>query len=366
MRLILFTFLLMGGLTTGAPAQSTGSSADAPADSSNAASAEASWLLLPYVSYAPSTKIAAGGAAGYYLPDTPSQWPSSVELSFTVTQQRQVTAGLSSELYWNKGQWRIEGILQGGKYPNSFHGIGGDTPAAAEESYTSRYGRFDLIVQRRLFPNLRIGPRVFVRIGDITDPETNGLIENDQVTGASGGTTAGVGGTARWNARDNRYYPTTGTYAEAKATWYSTAWESDHTYGHLTTDLRAYRPVGIGVLAAQAYAEAIAGQAPFLLLPMLGGSSRMRGYRTGRFRDDILWSVQTEYRCPLFWRFKGTIFASAGEVAPRIGPSLFNEVEVAIGIGGRFRLTDGGLHGRLDVAYGRTGVEVYMSLGEAF
>lgn len=365
MRLILLSLLLGGGIAA-AQAQPPDSSTGVPTDTSDTVSAEANWLLLPYASYTPATKIAAGAAAGYYLPDTPHQRPSSVEFTLTVTQRRQITVELAPELYLNDGQWRVQGTLRGSKYPNSFHGIGGDTPAAAEESYTNRYGLLDLTVQRRLLPNLRIGPRVFVRVGDITDSEANGLIERDQVAGANGGTTTGVGIATLWDGRDNRYYPTSGTYAEVVGTWYSTAWASDHTYAHLKTDLRAYRPLGIGVIAAQAYTEAIAGRAPFSLLPLLGGSSRMRGYRTGRFRDDKLWSLQAEYRVPLFWRFKGTVFASVGEVASHFDSALFEEIEAAIGAGGRFRLTDSGIHGRLDVAYGRTGFEFYMSLGEAF
>jgi hemolysin activation/secretion protein len=120
------------------------------------------------------------------------------------------------------------------------------------------------------------------------------------------------------------------------------------------------------VLAGQVYTEAVIGEAPFQLLPLLGGSNRMRGYREGRLRDDVYWTVQVEYRFPLFWRFKGTAFASAGEVGPRIGAPLVNGVETAVGLGGRLRLTEDGVHGRLDLAYSRTGLELYISLGEAF
>ena len=42
------------------------------------------------------------------------------------------------------------------------------------------------------------------------------------------------------------------------------------------------------------------------------------------------------------------------------------DVETAVGLGGRFRFTDDGVHGRLDLAYSPTGLELYMSLGEAF
>ena len=124
--------------------------------------------------------------------------------------------------------------------------------------------------------------------------------------------------------------------------------------------------LGRGVLAAQAYAEAILGQAPFQLLPLLGGPDRVRGYREGRFRDDMYWTAQAEYWMPLAWRPKGTVFASIGEVGLRVGAALFNGVEAAVGIGGPFRFTDDGVHGRLDVAYSRTGTELYISPGEAF
>ena len=366
MRQLVLALFLAGGLVFSGRAQAPDSSAQGTADSSTTVSGEANWLVLPYVSYTPATKISAGGAAGYYLPDTPYQSPSSVELSLTVTQRRQVTAAIDPELYLNQGRWRVDGTLRGSKYPSSFHGVGGDTPSTAEEDYTERYGTFDLTVQRRLRPNLYVGPRTFVRTSAISPADEDGVVANERVPGADGGFTAGIGAVARWDARNSLYYPRTGTYAEVAGTWYSTLWRSDHTYAHLKTDLRGYRPVGPGVVAAQAYAETVVGEAPFLLLPLLGGSDRMRGYQKGRFRDDMLWSVQAEYRFPLFWRLKGTVFASAGEVAPRIGPTLFKQVETAAGVGGRFRLTEDGIHGRLDLAYGRTGFEVYMSLGEAF
>lgn len=365
MRRLLFALLLVGGIACPGYAQSPDSSASSASDTTTV-SRKASWLILPYASYTPATKIAAGGAAGYYLPDTPHQSPSSVELTLTVTQRRQITVAIDPELYLNHGRWRVEGALRGSKYPSSFHGIGGDTPPSAKETYTERYGSLDLTVQRRLRPHLYLGPRLFVRTSAITDPEDNGLLAGDRIPGADGGFTAGFGGALRWDARNSLYYATKGTYAEFVGTWHSTAWRSDHTYGHLKTDLRGYHPVGPGVIAAQIYAETVVGDAPFVLLPQLGGSDRMRGYRKGRFRDNMLWSVQTEYRTPLFWRFKGTVFVSAGEVSPRIGSPLFEQIETAVGVGGRFRLTDDGIHGRLDVAYGRTGFEVYMSLGEAF
>lgn len=326
----------------------------------------ADWLPLPFASYAPATKIAAGVVLGYYRPAPPDRVPSRIELALKGTQRRQIVAKLEPELYLNDGQWRVEGELLASKYPDFFYGIGGDTQAANEEEYTARYGIVDLVAQRRLGPGLRVGPRLFARVGTVTEPEAGGRIDQGGVPGAEGGENIGTGVSAFWDTRDNIYYPHTGTYVEGVATWYSAAWGSDHTFGHLTTDLRRYRSMGPGVVAAQVYAEATVGTAPFQLLPQLGGADRMRGYREGRFRDKVYWTIQAEYRVPLFWRLKAAAFGAVGETGPRLGSELLHEVEAAVGLGGRFRFTDDGVHGRLDVAYSRTGLELYISLGEAF
>ncbi len=347
-------------------AHAQSSEPEAPSDTS-VAGQDASWLFLPYLSYARDTKLAGGLVLGYYRPERPGGAASSVQSTLTVTQRRQLVVQVAPELYLDDGRWRVQGQGLISHYPNSYFGIGGDTPSSAEEPYTARYVLLDLTAQRRLRPNLRVGPRVFVRGDAVRDPEVaNGDIAQGRVAGADGGLTAGVGVSLFWDARNSLYYPTTGTYAEVVTTLHSAAWGSDFTFGRIKTDLRGYRPLGPGVITGQVYTESTVGTAPFQQLPLLGGSSRMRGYREGRFRDNVFWTVQTEYRVPLFWRFKATAFASVGEVGPRIGPELVENVEVAVGIGGRLRLTDDGVHGRLDIAWSPTGIGPYVSLGEAF
>lgn len=358
----LVVLLVGGGPTTYAQSDSTESTPDSTATPDD----PADWLVLPSVSYAPKTKISLGGAVGYYRNTVSGRAASSVLLSLTVTQRRQVVVDLAPELYFGEGKWRVKGMLKATRFPDSFYGIGGDTPASAQEEYTDRYGEFDLTVQRQIRPNLRVGPRFLVRGGSVTDPEDGGLIDRGQVPGAEESWVVGVGGTMFWDTRDNLYYPTTGTYADLVLTMRSAALGSDFTYGTVDTDFRIYRSLGFGVLAGQVLTESVVGTAPFQTLSQLGGSNEMRGYQSGRFRENVLWTTQVEYRVPLFWRFKATAFASVGEVGPRIGHELVDEVERAVGVGGRLRLTEDGVHGRVDLAYSPTGVELYLSLGEAF
>ncbi len=340
-------------------------SGDAPAaDTTSPAAAD--WLVVPYASYAPSTEIAAGLVVGYYRSASPGARGSSVSATVTGTQRRQLIAEAEPELYLDGGQWRVAGQLIASDYPDVFYGVGGDTPAAAEMEYTARYGTVDLSGQRRVRPALRIGPRLVVRTGTVRNAEEGTPLAQGRVPGATGGTTVGVGPSALWDARSRRYDPRRGTYAEASILLHSAAWGSDYTFGRLTTDWRGYRPLGPGVGAAQVYTEAVVGTAPFQLLPLLGGSDRMRGVREGRYRDDVYWTAQAEYRVPLFWRFKAAAFASVGAVGSRVDAALVEHAVAAAGVGGWLRLTDDGVHGRLDLAYSENGVEVYVSLGEAF
>ena len=352
---------LVAGLLVAGPVygQATGPDTTASTDT-------ADWLLLPFASYAPDTKLAGGIVGGYYRPDGDGTRGSSVQSTVTVTQRRQLILQLTPELYLDDGRWRGQAELEASHFPNSFYGIGGDTPETAEEAYTARSLLVDATAQRRVRPNLRVGPRLFVRGDAVRDPDAGGRIDRDRVAGGDGGLTVGLGGAALWDARDSRYYPRAGTYAAAAATLHSAAWGSAYTFGQFEVDLRGYRPVGPGILAGQVYTEAVTGTAPFQQLPLLGGDERMRGYREGRFRDDVYWTAQAEYRFPLFWRLKGVAFASVGEVGPRLGSILVEDVETAAGLGGRFRFTDDGVHGRLDLAYSPTGLELYLSLGEAF
>lgn len=344
-------------------------------DTAAVPSASADWLVLPFANYTPSTGIAGGLLIGYYLPAGPQRPSSDVQAAITVTQRRQLIAELTTELYSPGGQWRVVGAGVLSQYPDRFYGIGDGTPALREERYTSRYGEADVSAQRWLRPRLRVGPRLFVRYE--TDPSVETtcgrfadggrrVLACNEVPGSRATTTLGFGGRLTWDARDNRYYPTRGAYADVTALAHLSAWGSSHTFGRLVADLRGFRSVGPGVLAGQAYTEAVVGTAPFQLLPLLGGAKQMRGYREGRYRDQVYWTMQAEYRMPLFWRLKATAFAAVGDVGPALGPALARDVDGAVGIGGRLRFTDDGVHGRLDLAYSPTGVEVYMTLGEAF
>ena len=128
-----------------------------------------------------------------------------------------------------------------------------------------------------------------------------------------------------------------------------------------------YRPMGEqNVLALRAMLRSASGDAPFFLLSTFGGSTDLRGYPSGRYRDQMMYAVQGEYRWQFndSWIFTG--FAGVGEVAPDFG-SFGRNFLPAAGIGVRYVLSKKHRVGlSTDIAVGKDGTEFYFGVGEAF
>jgi outer membrane translocation and assembly module TamA len=128
-----------------------------------------------------------------------------------------------------------------------------------------------------------------------------------------------------------------------------------------------YLPIGErNVLASRAMLRWTEGDAPFFLLSTFGGGTDLRGYPSGRYRDRMMYAVQTEYRWQFSERWIFTGFVGAGEVAEDFG-DFGNNYLAAAGVGARFVLSKKHRVGlSFDVARGKEGTEVYFGVGEAF
>jgi hypothetical protein len=294
MRALVLFFLITA--LTGLPGSASGQSEDTTSAADTTAQASGDWLVLPYASYEPKTRIAIGMVAGYYQPDRPGRIPSSVQSVVTLTQERQIVINIAPEFYLKNGRYRLAGEMEASRFPDTFFGIGGDTPSSAEEDFTSRYLTLEATGQKRIQTPLPgrfvLGPRLFVRLENMTEVEGGGQLETMPIAGGDGGRTIGVGLGALWDDRDNIYYPRDGHFLETSALWHSAAIGSDFTFGRYLADLRAYRSAGPVVFAGNVYAEGVTGTPAFQTLPLLGGSERMRGYLEGRYRDAVYWTTQ--------------------------------------------------------------------------
>ena len=169
------------------------------------------------------------------------------------------------------------------------------------------------------------------------------------------------------DTRDDEQFPREGWKVEARTILYRESVGSDFDLETYKLAANYYHPTREqDVLASRIIVRGTSGDAPFFLLSTLGGSTDLRGYPSGRFRDRYMYALQSEYRWHFndHWVFTG--FAGFGEVAEKFS-GFGGDIHPAAGIGARFVLSQKH-HVSLsaDIAVGSEGTEFYFGVGEAF
>ena len=116
--------------TAGAPAQSAQDSTDSTG----------SFVFLPILYHTPETDLAYGIMLQYNFREAnsaPASRPSVIMPIVIYTQKNQFIGQLSYELYYNDELYHFFGNIGYLFYPNSYWGIGNNTPEENEEKYTS-------------------------------------------------------------------------------------------------------------------------------------------------------------------------------------------------------------------------------------
>jgi len=170
-----------------------------------------------------------------------------------------------------------------------------------------------------------------------------------------------------WDSRDHEQFPRTGWKVDGRAMLYSDASGADFNAETYKIAANYYLPMGErNVLASRVMVRWTKGDAPFFLKSAFGGSTDLRGYPSGRFRDNMMYAVQTEYRWQATDRWIFTGFVGVGEVAERFSDFGHNYLPAA-GLGTRFVLSKKHrVSLSFDVAHGKVGTEYYFGVGEAF
>jgi len=170
-----------------------------------------------------------------------------------------------------------------------------------------------------------------------------------------------------FDTRDHEQFPRKGWLMNARTMLYRKSAGSDFDAETFKVSVNHYRPMGEqNVLALRAYMRATSEGAPFFVLSTFGGSTDLRGYPSGRYRDRMMYALQGEYRWQFNDRWIFTGFAGFGEVADNIGDFGSNFLP-AVGIGTRFVLSQKHRVGlSADIAVGKDGTEFYFGVGEAF
>lgn len=328
-----------------------------------------SFVPLPLVYFTPETNWGFGVGAfltfrfkgqGQEVP------PSQLTLGFAYTLEKQILSYLPYQIFLNDGKLKLYGELGYYKYVYRYYGNGSETLEEDEELYSTDFPRVRINALYRIHPRIFAGLRYFGDDYKIKEIAQDGILDSQDIVGNEGGLVSALGVVTNYDSRDDVFYPIKGSLVELSWLFNSKTFGSDFEYQKITLDASQYFNIKEKhILAFNLYSEFTRGDAPFFQLALLGGPKRLRGYLEGRFRDDHFISFQSEYRFPIYKRFKGVVFGGLGSVGD--DEDLYKNNLFSYGAGLRFGISKKEkVNLRLDYGFGKNTSGFYLTFGEAF
>jgi hypothetical protein len=255
-----------------------------------------------------------------------------------------------------------------------FFGLGPDTPAGAETSYTRVRAHFSARRGLNLGGAWNAGASLLLHHDRVQDLGVPGLPLSrrtfPEVPGMANSTILGQGIDVRYDTRPSGEYSEHGLFAGAEAgVVEGLAGSPAYLRGALRA--RALHPE-LGWLSGAARLDwtlVSTPNAPFYDQSTLGGAFLLRGFTEDRFIDQNAWTFEIEQRVRLFqthifgvtadWRIDP--FIAVGQVYRSLRHA-FSAPQIAAGAGFRAWVRPN-VVGRVDLATGGEGLKIYVEIG---
>lgn len=317
--------------------------------------------------YSEDTKFGIGlVAAGLYRTSAEDTLlpPSDVSLYGNISTSGFYLIGIRGNNLFPHDKYRLLYNMNFYSFPGAFWGIG--YQQGNDDGNQSKYTREQYSIKAnfliRSARNLYIGPIVSY---DYAEGKDFGRIElldgQDRVM-----QNIGAGFTLMYDSRDVTTAPARGVYLKGEQRFFPAF--LGNRYAFSRTDLTAdwYKAVWKGgVVALDFHSQFNYGRVPWTMMASLGGSSRMRGYYEGRYRDRNLVEAQVELRQKV-WRRNGiAVWAGAGNVFRNFDTFDWGHTLPNFGVGYRWEFKKR-VNIRLDLGFGRNGSGFVFNINEAF
>lgn len=318
--------------------------------------------------YASDTKFGLGMvAAGLYRTDPNDSIlpPSNVSLFGDVSSVGFYMLGVRGNHIAPAGRYRIDYHLYFYSFPSDFWGIGyemGDNDD--NKSDMKRWqAQAEASFLFRVADNFYVGPMAaydYVIGKQIERPEL--LQGMDKHTW-----NVGVGVSLVYDNRDNLTNPHRGIYLNLKQMFRPKFMGNDYAFSTTHFRFDAYQRLGKGTILAEDFgANLNFGNPSWGMMAELGGTSSMRGYYEGRYRDKHSLEATVELRQHVWKRNGIVVWAGAGTVLPKFSALRSRQILPNAGVGYRWEFKKN-VNVRLDYGFGKSGQSGFLfNINEAF
>ena len=318
--------------------------------------------------YASDTKFGLGMvAAGLYRTDPNDSIlpPSNVSLFGDVSSVGFYMLGVRGNHIAPAGRYRIDYHLYFYSFPSDFWGIGyemGDNDD--NKSDMKRWqAQAEASFLFRVADNFYVGPMAaydYVIGKQIERPEL--LQGMDKHTW-----NVGVGVSLVYDNRDNLTNPHRGIYLNLKQMFRPKFMGNDYAFSTTYFRFDAYQRLGKGTILAEDFgANLNFGNPSWGMMAELGGTSSMRGYYEGRYRDKHSLEATVELRQHVWKRNGIVVWVGAGTIFPKFSALRSRQILPNAGVGYRWEFKKN-VNVRLDYGFGKSGQSGFLfNINEAF
>ena len=171
-----------------------------------------------------------------------------------------------------------------------------------------------------------------------------------------------------YDRRDHQYNPHGGYHLIFKHSIFPEWLNGVSTFHGFAITYNHYYPIRgeRHILATRFRANISAGEVPFTGQNVVGQDD-IRGYTSGKYRDNQVYAMQAEYRWRFYRRFGAVGFFGLATATENLGSLTKNELLPGGGIGFRYMMIPGErINVGIDVAFGKEDWGLYFRIGEAF
>lgn len=261
-----------------------------------------SFFPLPVLGYSQEKGLEIGAAMLYSFytdnrnPDLSTR-NSTLNLIPAVTTEKQFKIDLKTNIWTRGNLWHFKGNLRYHNYPLYFFGIGDTTHYNTRSLVSNIRYKVQLEGERRITGHFYAGASILYQHDTYSSSDNKGIYTTMPLTDKDGGYVTFLGLTGIYDNRDNENYTRHGWWLKLNVAYAPSFLSKQPLFKVEAQGTHFIAFSRKSTLGFNGIFNSLQGNdLPFYLLPEMGNDNIMRGYYTGRYRNQNYLAGQAEYR----------------------------------------------------------------------